>query len=268
MFTDFSKNAQHASEYAVRLAKKRGAALRLVHVYEEPVAVSESELTMMHFHNMKHRILQQLEERREELVEKFGSEVPITYAIYSQDLIGRIRMLFAQPDVKLAIIGLTGSGMANFFLGSNTLNIVQHSNCTILTVPPHSTYRPIKNIVFAYNTNDISPSDIPVKEIKKVLRTFEAKLFILQINQVKDSSSTKDIVLNDLFEGTPHSVHTISKRNIIAGIKDFARENKADLVAIIPQEQDFWESILRTNHTKAMLFRSDMPILSIPTKEL
>src|SRR5690348_17761768 len=51
---------------------------------------------------------------------EFGNQVPIETATFNGDLIGHIKKLYEDPEARLAIIGLTGAGMANFFLGSNT----------------------------------------------------------------------------------------------------------------------------------------------------
>lgn len=269
VFTDFSKNAKYASEYAVQLALQRNAAITLIHVFENPVAVSEYELTTIHFHNMEERILQQLEERKQELIQKFGSQVPINCLAYDRYLIERMQQLFTDPDVKLAIIGLTGSGMSNFFLGSNTLDIVERSGCVVLTVPPYTVFRPIKNIVFACNMEEDLSSVIPVEKIKRITALFDARLFVLHVIPkaiAPEAMEKKAAVLTELLQDISFSFHTVTKRNIVAGIKDFSREIKADLIVIIPGRHDFWGSLLRVNHTKAMLFRSDVPILSVGEK--
>lgn len=268
-FTDFSKNARYASEYAVQLAMKRNASLKLIHVFENPVAVSEYELTTIHFHNMEERILRQLEERKQELIDKYGDQVSITCQTFNRYLVERMRQLFTDPDVKLAIIGLTGSGMTNFFLGSNTLDIVEHSGCIVMTVPPHSVFRPIKNIVFACNMEDMSAT-IPVKKIKKISALFDAQLYVLHVmpREIPDEElKQKEAALAELLQDIPYSFHTVRNRNIFAGIKDFSKEIKADLITIIPGKHDFWGRLLQVNHTKTMLFRSDIPILSIGEKE-
>lgn len=269
VFTDFSKNAKYASAYAIQLAMQRNAAVKLIHVFENPVAVSEYELTTIHFHNMEERILQQLEERKRELVEEFGSQVPITCLTYDRYLVERMQQLFTDPEVKLAIIGLTGSGMSNFFLGSNTLDIVERSGCMVLTVPPYTTFRPIKHIVFACNMQEDLSSTIPVEKIKRITALFDARLFVLHVVPKTNAArqmEKKEAVLAALLKDISFSFHTVNKRNIVAGIKDFSKEIRADLIVIIPGKHDFWGSILRINHTKAMLFRSDVPILSVGEK--
>ncbi len=269
LLTDFSQNAKHAAEYAAQLALKRGAHLELVHIFEAPVPVSEAELATMHFQNMSHRILEELEEEKERLVEKYGTQLEISCKIYEQPLIDRIEDLFQPSEVKLIIIGLTGSGMNNFFFGSNTLNIVQNVGCRILTVPPYTSFRPIKNILFAFNSLQTPPSVIPVEKLRKILSIFNARLSILEVNPELPStdSQEEEKTLNHLFHSIPHSYHQIKKKNIPAAIKDFIKEEQSDLIAIIPKKKDFWESLLGANHTKSMLFHSDTPILSIPAKE-
>jgi nucleotide-binding universal stress UspA family protein len=142
--TDFSLNAQTAAEYAMQLARQLGAGVILMHVYEEPVAISEYELSTIHFDTMKEHIIKRLEERKVALHHEFGRDVPIETIAFGANLIPHIQEVYSRPDSQLAVIGLTGAGMANFFLGSNTLNIVNNLGRVVLTVPPHATYRPIK----------------------------------------------------------------------------------------------------------------------------
>ncbi len=46
--TDFSANAQAALPHAIDLAKKYGATLHVVHVYQEPEHVAEFEISSNH----------------------------------------------------------------------------------------------------------------------------------------------------------------------------------------------------------------------------
>lgn len=264
--TDFSLNAQSASEYAIQLARQLDAGIVLMHVYEEPVAISEYELSTIHFDTMKEHIVKRLQERKVALQHEFGSEVPIETIAFGSNLIHHIKEIYERPESQLAVIGLTGAGMANFFLGSNTLNIVNNLGRIVLTVPPHATYRPISKIVFACDLWDVATT-VPATRIRRIVELLGAELLVLNIQRPQQPSPEMEAekeTLAQMLEGIPHSFHMLSKRNVIAGIKDFARENAADLIAIIPRKHDFLEKLLGTNHTKAMLFRSTVPILTLP----
>jgi len=264
--TDFSHNAKHASAYAVQLARQLQAQVILFHVYEAPVAVSEYSVSELHFDNMKEVIEQQLASRKQELEEAYGSETPIRTLALNNDLISNINQLYEDPETRLAVIGLTGAGMANLLLGSNTLNIINNVPRMVLTVPPFTKFRPIRKVLFACDMQDVTHT-VPAERIKRMMSLLNAELLVLNI-QRKSSSSPEALAekakLAGMLEGISFSFHTLEQNDIIAGIKDFAQEQSADLVAIIPHKRDFFENLLRPNHTKAILFKSNIPILTLP----
>jgi nucleotide-binding universal stress UspA family protein len=266
--TDFSENARHASAYGVQLAAQLDARVILMHAYEPPVAVSEYEIATMHFEAMKDHLLLRLDEMKKELEAGFGDQVPIETVTFNGNLVERIRELYADPEARLAIIGLTGAGMANFFLGSNTLNIVNGVGRIVLTVPPYADFRPIRKIVFACDMVQVA-SSVPAERIKRIIQLLGAELLVLNIRRPQQPSPEEEAekdTLRKMLEGIPYSFHGIPTRNVVSGIKDFVRNQEADLVAIIPRKHDFLESLLKTNHTKSMLFHSGVPILTLPSE--
>ncbi len=265
--TDFSKNARHASAYAVQLAAQLNARVILVHVFEAPVAVSEYEIATVHFHAMRTRIENQLEERKQELIEEFGDKVPIVCKMYNHGLIDNIKELVEETNARLVIIGLTGAGMVNLFLGSNTLNIVNNMGKVTLTVPPFTRFRPIRKILFACDMTDVAHT-VPAVPLRIILDILQAQLLVLYIEQ-SGRRSTSEIeseksTLKQMLKGVDYTYHSISTKNIITGIKDTAKSQQVDLIAIIPKKHDFLEGLLKISHTKAMLFKSNIPILTIP----
>lgn len=267
--TDFSLNAMHASDYATQLAQHLEGKIVLMHAYEEPVAVSEYELSTIHFDTMKGYIVKRLQERKNELLEKHGKEVSIECIACNNDLIGHIQKLYRDHDARLLIIGLTGSGMANYFLGSNTLHIVNQSGCPTVTVPPRAQFRPIKKVVYACDVDDLDTT-APLERIHRVMRVLQAELKVLNIRRSDSETVSEEAMLQRLknhFPDIPTSFHQLEHKNIVAGIKDFAQQEQADLVIIIPKKHDTLNTLLKPNHTKAMLFRSAIPILTIPPLE-
>lgn len=267
--TDFSQNSQHAAEYAIQLAKQLHTRIILMHAFEEPVSVSEYEISNIRFDNMKDHILDRLKDMKAGLESDFGKEVPIELAVFNNDLVGNIRRLYEDPDARLVVIGLTGAGMANFFLGSNTLKIVNNVGRAVLTVPPYAHFRPVKKILFATDLWNVGET-FPVKRIHRLMELLGAELHILCIQKPQQPSPELEAekeTLEQKLSGIPYVFHAISKRNRVSGIKDFAREQKADLIAIIPEKHDFLENLLKTNHTKAMLFHSGIPILTLPPEK-
>ncbi|HET8573241.1 MAG TPA: universal stress protein [Edaphocola sp.] len=266
--TDFSRNAHNAAEYAVQMALHFGDKIMLMHAYESPVAISAYEIESTHFESMKHYVEKRLAEQKAGLQEKFGRDILIETVAFNGHLIERISGLYAHPDAKLAVIGLTGAGMANFFLGSNTLGIVNGVGRTVLTVPPYAPFKPVKKIVFAFDLWHVEAT-LPVQRIKRLMGMLQAELLVLNVVKTnhEDSGDTwkeEKRKLADLMGDIPYAFHTIKSRRIVHGITEFAREQQADLIAIVPRAHGFLEDLLGENHTKALLFHSGIPILTMP----
>lgn len=268
--TDFSRNAYAASEYAAQMALHRGDKLLLIHAFEPPIAFSEYEVSTINYDSMKHRVVEKLEEVKAELIERFGPNLIIDTINFNDNLLDHLKSLYDQNDTKLAVIGLTGAGMVNFLLGSNTLNIVNGLKRAVLTVPPHVVYRPVRKIVFAFDLWNVEAT-LPIKKLKEIRTALQAELLIFNIVGTKkgheEEWATDRQKLHQLMEGVPYSFHTVESKRIVQGVRAFAREQQADLIAIVPREHDFLENLLWGNHTKALLFRSRIPILTLPPDE-
>jgi len=271
--TDFSKNAHNAAEYAAQMALHFGDKILLMHAYEPPVPISAYELESLHFEAMQHHVDKRLAEQKDGLLEKFGQNLIIDTVAYNGRLVERIAELYSQPDAKLAVIGLTGAGMANFFLGSNTLNIVNGVGRTVLTVPPYAPFKPVKKVVFAFDLWQVQAT-LPLRRIKRLMGMLSAELIVLNVVQHKQESDEaweqEKQKLADLMaqEEIPYSFHTIKSRKIVSGITEFAKEQQADLIAIVPRTHDFLGDLLGENHTKTLLFHSGVPILTMPPDNL
>lgn len=271
--TDFSKNAHNAAEYAAQMALHFGDKVLLMHAYETPMPISAYELESTHFEAMKHYVEKRLKEQEADLLVKFGQNLVIETAAYDGQLVERIAELYRLLETKLAVIGLTGAGMANFFLGSNTLNIVNGVGRTVLTVPPFASFKPVKKVVFAFDLWQVEAT-LPLRRIKRLMGMLSAELIVLNVVQHKQESDEaweqEKQKLADLMEkeDIPYSFHTIKSRKIVPGITEFAKEQQADLIAIVPRPHDFLENLLGENHTKALLFHSGIPILTMPPDDL
>lgn len=262
--TDFSKNAFHAAAYAVQMAEQLGHKVLLMHAYEAPVAISEYEINTIHFHTMEEHILKRLEDAKENLLHEFGITVPMETVAFNDDLVQHIAKLYEAPDAFLTVIGLTGAGMANFFLGSNTLNIVNNVGRAVLTIPPFTPFKPIKKVVFAFDLWNVEDT-LPVNRIKRVLEIVDAELLILNVRQEEEQQwALEKEKMERMMEGVSYTFHSLPGRKIVAGITEFAKEQQADMLAIVPREKGFIENLLGENHTKTLLFRSGIPILTLP----
>lgn len=281
--TDFSLNARHATTYAAKLLAHQfhnEGRMILMHVFEAPSAISEYELNMLHFDTMKTYIRERLEERKNELKEEVDRHLHIECVATNEGLLEHIRRVSAHAQVDFITIGLTGSGMGNIFLGSHTVEIAQHAGYPVITVPPRAEFpegRGIQKIVFAYDLSAGGKGDInsasdavlqPFARIRNIVQLFGAELQILYLWPPKkedhEQLETQRRLLETQFQGLRVSFHRLSSRHVVSGIREFVRDQQADMILFILQQQRWPGSLLKLRHTRAMLFRSTVPVLTIP----
>lgn len=264
--TDFSPNARHAAAYAFRLASALDASILLMHSYEAQDMLTAYQLYQQNFDTQKEPILQRLDQEVRELELSLGLRPRTECLATRAPLVEQIQKVCEQNQVDLVVVGLTGTGVSHMLMGDHILKIVNQVPRPVLTVPPKASYRPIRKVLFACDLEGMDPA-LPAFRIREVLNWMDPELLILNIRNLRQAAAgTREP--GDLFSGMPASLrgsfHNLEARNIIAGIKDFARDQEADLILMLPQKHDFLENLLGINHTRAMLFRSGLPILTIP----
>jgi universal stress protein A len=137
--TDFSGNAQAALPYAIDLAKKYGAALHLLHVYQEAGHIAEFELssdTKSDYIRVAHLAGKEMEKHLEALCEEIVKEVGSCERkmIRGKAHIEIIRHA-KETNIDLIVMGSHGlSGLEHVLFGSTAERVLRESPCNVLII--------------------------------------------------------------------------------------------------------------------------------------
>jgi nucleotide-binding universal stress UspA family protein len=137
--TDFSANAQAALPHAIDLAKKYGAALHVVHVYQEPEHVAEFEMSsniksdwIRVAHLLGTKKEKKLKEICENITKEMGSCLPKMLRGKPHTEILRYAR---ESGINLIVMGSHGlSGLEQVLFGSTADRVIRESNCNVLIV--------------------------------------------------------------------------------------------------------------------------------------
>jgi universal stress protein A len=133
--TDFSAASTGALGYGRLLAMKLGAALRVVHVVDDPLlAAAWSEAYAFDTSELRERLREGAEAELAKVAATI-TDVPVTTEIIvgspARAIIGRS----AEPDIDLVVMGTHGrSGVSHLLLGSVAERVVRAAQCPVLTV--------------------------------------------------------------------------------------------------------------------------------------
>ncbi len=281
---DFSDYSVNACRYAIGLAEKLNAEIKLMHVYYNPV-VNSMPLTDTYYYQVNmDEIIREIEIRAKTNMEEFYKDlkekietdniegVKLDYTlkrgIASEEIIEESNDY--KPDV--IIIGTRGRGeRENDLIGSVTAKIIEDTKVPVLVIPEDSLYEGIGTINLMYTT-DFDDSDYnALKKLMYILSPFDFHLYCVHIGN-KDSKlwdKAKMVALKEkLFDHYPDyeiECSVIEDDDFLNGIQNFIREKRIDIISLVTHKRNLISKLLNPSVARKVLFHTNIPFLVFHT---
>ncbi len=266
---DFSKGSMHALRFAINLANRNNANVLLVHVMKPS---REESL----FNDDRNKLRREAKKRMEELIDnnKFLMKSgKIIYKVRSGKVEKEILNQAKYHDAYLVVVGTHGlSGFEPSWIGSNAYKIVANSPCPVLTIRYGvDASKRISKIVLPIDSTKESRQKVPF--IAGLAKLYKAEVLITGLIS---SSASKALVKSYceqvekfmMVENVIHSVHMIEVGNLTEKTLEFARAQKADMVAIMTEQETTLSNILVGSYAQQMINHSEIPVVSLRSKNL
>jgi len=233
---DFMTPATEAFKFAATIARQSKGEVILLYVVELPVLrhgpVPINAMEKVFLNGIK----EQVEKDFIRMVEKWAKKIKVSLLVEHGRVNQTILHTIKRKKIDLVVMGTHGtSGVRELTLGSNTQKVIRYSPVPVLSIKKG--FRGgIKNIVLA---TDLSP--LPNKVTEKLLalqKFFKARLHIVYVNTPFNfkAEDTLHALLNDfIVQSGLHKnsdAHLYSDYDMVAGIQNFAKQNKADIIAV------------------------------------
>lgn len=267
---DFSKNSQHALEYAVIIANTVSADITLVWV-DKP----ESDESL--YDNEVTEVRQEAKKRMEDWVKKFQPKLKtgkITFKLRKGKVYKEVANMAKYHDAYLVMAGAHGvSGFEAFWIGSNANKIVANCECPVITIrDSFNVKKGIRKIVLPIDNSSSTRQKVPFA--MEFAKSFCSEVHVLQIHssrlktvQAQVVSYTNQVVKYLKENGVKHVVHTVQPDNNTTATIEYAKEISADLI-IIMTEQESSGNILLGPYAQQMVNNSPIPVMSVHPKML
>ncbi|MFY9308217.1 MAG: universal stress protein [Bacteroidia bacterium] len=262
--TDFSDAATNAAEYAAHLAKDMNANIILFHTYHFPTPVSEVPVMVIS--------PDELQEENETLLKEYAARLEKKTGVRAdyRAKIGLAADEIIQEGVAadLIVMGMRGAGkLSEALIGSIATSVLRKSQVPVLVIPERASYTRPEKIVFAC---DYDPRTNMHKLIvlKELLKTFKAKLYVLNVKKQKETVSVEEAVAgvkleNELYD-VEHVYYFPESDDLVSGINEFVNSHKADMVVTIPHVYTFFDRLFHKSISKKMAFNIHVPLLALP----
>ncbi|MEO8589391.1 MAG: universal stress protein [Flavobacteriales bacterium] len=256
--TDFSENAMHAAEYAVRLFGPTGNTYHFLHIFMDynisaplvPAAWSP-ELLLASEDDMR--------DFTADFTERTGA-TGVEHEVMIGALASTIHAIAVEKGADVVVMGKRG-GTGSMFFGSNTTDVLKQVRVPVLAVPESAHTRDVGRILLADDYEDVSLSDLaPLRTIALLKK---AEVIVTHVEQEPQdrpdhwSHGLYDLALKDV----PHSFTESHGRDVVDGLEHTAHQRKADMIAVLHRHLPLMESMFHTSLAKRMALAADLPLL-------
>ena len=269
--TDLSPNAGNAIRYALNFCKNFPAELVFLHAthpmldlpdtsleFYNPIVFQDEKEQLNHVSaNLKHIFA---EENIELDKIKYSVELRIGFAA---DEIVRVAKEF---NCDLIIMGTQGAtGLGKLFLGSITYSVIKQTEIPVLAIPSEYVFKTIDKIVFATDYEGISNKKT-LAPLFELANSFDAMVLMFHAIEAKEpiAAYIEELQVWKTEKNFHHVKHTNSIatcEDVTQGIMEFADENDASIIAMIPHSYNFFTNLIHKSKTKEIAMESKVPLL-------
>ena len=263
--TDFSTVADNALRYGIDMAKQYNFQILLYHV----VQLSTANFSHIVYVEDIDKIMTEHKDAMKNKMEKLKLENPnvdFEYDVEAGLLFDNLSLKCEKIKPIAVLMGITGSGALDKFIGSNAVLAIKHLPCPVMIIPKSAKFTPIKNICLACDLKNVLQST-PLLSIKVFTKIFNAKIHILNVDyKNKNFSAQTPEELQNLeyiFDDLPHDLHFVEYENVQNAITDFVDSENIDLLMMVPKKHTFFESLFQKSNSKEMAYETHIPILNL-----
>lgn len=266
--TDFSETSKNAARYAAQmLSAVPGAELILYHVYE-PVSVGADSSPLENDEDDRRLIFSSaVENVKAELPPTPGVQIT-TKAEAGDSLMETMRRFIRHNGVDMVIMGITGATrLAQVFMGSNTLKVINLGICPVMIVPPEANFTAIKNVAFCSDFKDVE-STTPIAALRATLDIFKPNLHIINVDsdhyvELTEEYKAERAKLAVMLDGYNPEFYFMRFYDFLDAISQFSSDYQIDLLITVPKKHSFLSALYKTSHTRKLAYHSHVPVVAI-----
>ncbi|HUR09819.1 MAG TPA: universal stress protein [Flavitalea sp.] len=265
--TDFSETSKNAARYAINLARSiPGSSVVLYHLSDKIALGSDSSPVTETEDDRKLIVGAALENMKDDLD---ASDVQIqNIAEGGSSLVECLSRYVRHKGMDLIVMGITGATrLEQIFMGSNALDMVKENVCPVIIVPPNSTFKQIKNVLFTSDFKNVE-STTPIASIKKLLDAFRPTLHIINVDhehyvEVTDEYKVQRQRLEEMLQDYNPQFYFMRLYDFVEAVSVFAADHNIDLIVTVPRRHSFLAGFYKTSHTKKLAYHSHIPIAAV-----
>ncbi len=277
---DFSEFSKNACLYAVRLAKKYNADLKILHVFYAPIvdlvpitdAYSiqvDMDINLREMEDQaKRNLVDFVSEIRETAANEGFGDIKISYSLREGIVEDEIAVMAKAYKPGIIVLGTKGKGeKQSDIIGSVVYRVLDKSKVPVLAIPGKTSMDTldVKNIVYA---TDFDDSDyIAIRKLIAIVTAFDVKIHCVHISKSPEDKwdTARMDALKDYFSQISKSVPVecsfIKGDNPVTNLEAFCELNKIDVIAMNNRKRGLLQRMFNPGLAKKLIHSGSLPLL-------
>jgi nucleotide-binding universal stress UspA family protein len=269
--TDFSPAANNAAKYALHIARKVKAGIKLCNAIKVPAEsafAAQVAWPLEDLESLKDGSDAELNYltgilENEWLIEKDDFQLRIQRATGVGSVTDYIRNLVSDEHINLVIMGMSGANMfSRFILGSNSRDLISKADFPLLLIPKSHIFTPIKKIGFA---TDLSTTDIDIlHSLARFASYFNAEILISHVLQTPGQNQKQiDAFLSDVTCKVDYPniyYRSLQSDSINNGLHWLTENGQISILVMVHRDYSFFNH----NYTQKLAVKSKVPLMILP----
>jgi nucleotide-binding universal stress UspA family protein len=278
VLTDFSKRAENAARYALHLAEHLHANIKLYHSFMVPADIPMSGQIvwpMENFEELKTENMHQLKLFKAKLKNEYSTESEvkfkpeIEYECHDGDLISYLKMLEAENDMVLLVVGNHENGMSSWLMGNHVNELMDSVTLPVLVIAEEKKFTEIKKIAFA---TDLSIEDVEqIHSLAGLANAFNAEIVIAHVADEKLNEQETHEKVNHLLQSISSNVNfpkiyyrQIKNSDAEHGLEWFTEHGRIDMLVMVHHPKTFFQKLFGGSLSKKIAAKIDLPLIIYP----
>lgn len=267
---DFSKGALHAFRYALKMAEKTHADIRLVWVDN----LSSGDVM---FNSPANEIRADAKQNIEELIEEYKNHPGIGKLEYRlmKGKVGHELSRHARDyGADFIIVGTHGiTGFEEYWIGSNANRVVIYAHCPVITVRyDYHITDCVARILMPVDSTRETVQKLPHAVRLASICNSEILLLGLYTTSLQSMNKKVDNLVKDAEEyirssGLKYSKDCIKSDNIARDVIAYSKDYGADMIAIMTDRESATSNMLLGEYAHKIVNHSTVPVLNVRAED-
>ncbi len=278
---DFSDYSRNACLYAINLASKIKAEVKILHVYYAPIvdlvpitdAYSiqvDMDINLREMEtNARKGLMAFIQDIRKLAKENNMGDVKIGYALREGITEDEIARMAKEYKPGIIILGTKGKGeKQSDIIGSVVYRVLDRTKIPVLAIPENSRYdarKEVKNIAYA---TDFDDSDfVAIRRLLSILSEFKVNVHCIHLSKSTNQSMDELRMdqVKDYFRKIKKDIkvecHLLEGEDNMKEVAAFVEEYKIDLFSLTNRKRGLLARLFEPGLTRKLIYQSTTPLL-------